>query len=110
MYMSYTKKYLNAWCSNFSNHKTQPKENQQHIPVSATHSRPPKWLTLPQAKASISFLVGICPEARDCLSLELQMPDSGLDEWWDSLSSPLSLPDSLPLPKTRTTNGTFNRL
>lgn len=68
------------------------------LPESATVSRPPIWVVFPQAKASTSMPDAICPEMRDCLSQELQIPDSGLDEWWDSLSSPLSFSESLPLP------------
>lgn len=50
------------------------------LPESATVRRPPVCVTFPQAKASTSMLVGICPDIKDCLSHELHMPDSGLEE------------------------------
>lgn len=66
------------------------------IPESVTLSLAPVWVTLPQANASTSILAGNCPDSSDCLSHELQIPDSGLEECCDIFSSsPLSFSESL---------------
>lgn len=75
--------------------RSQCSDAERYSPESGTQSLPPVCVTFPQAIDSVSVAAGSWEDRRECLSHELQIPDSGLDDCCEAFSSTLSFSESL---------------